>query len=168
MKSGSFLPVLVSSLLVAFALPAPAQVSFFQALVFGGSGNVFVADFNGDGKLDILCSNTSGSFLSLGRGDGTFGQGSGVPGTTLAVADFNGDGKLDLLQQTTGTLHVLIGNGDGAFQPANSTPSGASLQVVAAADVNGDGKVDVVGVSGSTVLVYLGKRGWHVWSSAFF
>ena len=155
MKRTVLLAVLLSFMLVLPALQA--QVSFFQAPTFQGGGSLFVADFNGDGKLDILCSNTSGSLLNLGKGDGTFGQVTAVPGTTLAVADFNGDGKLDLLQQTTGTLHVLLGNGDGTFQPATSTPSGASLQVVAAADVNGDGKVDVVGVSGSAVLVYLGK-----------
>jgi hypothetical protein len=109
MNRNPLLAVLLSIALVAFASPARAQVSFFQAPVVLGAGNLFVADFNGDGKLDILASSSGGGYLSLGNGDGTFAQGMGVSGTPLAVADLNGDGKLDILEQTTGTLK--LGNG---------------------------------------------------------
>jgi FG-GAP-like repeat/FG-GAP repeat len=66
-----------------------------------GLGQVTVADFNGDGKLDLAIA--SGNFYSssgvvtilLGNGNGTFTQGtnistSGAPGS-IALADFNGD-----------------------------------------------------------------------------
>ena len=98
------------------SLSAQAQVSFFQPPTYAGSGNVFVADFNGDGKTDIL---TSDGTMNLGNGDGTFKLGTPVSvssGQVLAVADFNGDGKPDVLEQGTGTLLVLLGNGDGTFQ----------------------------------------------------
>jgi hypothetical protein len=131
-----------------------AQVSFFQPPTYAGSGSLFVADFNGDGKPDLLSADGT---LELGNGDGTFMTGVALPGEALAVADFNGDGKVDVLQQGTGTLLVLLGNGDGTFKPAIVTPSGASLAVIAAVDLNGDGKPDVVGLFNGALIVYLGK-----------
>jgi len=131
-----------------------SQVSFFTPPAYSGSGSLFVADFNGDGKPDLLSSDGT---LELGNGDGTFTLGTPVTGTPVGVADFNGDGKPDVLEQGTDTLLVLLGNGDGTFQAPVSTNSGASLLPIAAADLNGDGHADVVGVFGSNLLVYLGK-----------
>ena len=139
---------------------AQGQVSFFSPPTYSGSGTMFVADFNGDGKPDILSGDTRGigsGSMQLGNGDGTFKTATAVMGAPLAVADFNGDGKLDALEQGTGTLLVLLGNGDGTFQAPISTNSGASLTAIAAADLNGDGKADAVGVFNSSLLVYLSK-----------
>ena len=52
---------------------AQGQVSFFTPPTYAGSGAVFVADFNGDGKPDILASDGT---LNLGNGDGTFRTGT--------------------------------------------------------------------------------------------
>ncbi len=131
-----------------------SQVSFFTPPTYAGTGTSFVADFNGDGKPDLLSSDGT---LELGNGDGTFTLGTPVAGTPVAVADFNGDGKPDVLEQGTGTLLVLLGNGDGTFQAPVSTNSSASLLPIAAGDLNGDGHADVVGVFDSNLLVYLGK-----------
>jgi len=109
---------------------AQAQVNFSPPPAFAAGGTLFMADFNGDGKPDILGSDGT---LNLGKGDGTFTTGTPVAGTPLAVADFNGDGKPDVLEQGTFSLLVLLGNGDGTFQSPISTGSGASLTVVAAA-----------------------------------
>jgi hypothetical protein len=142
--------------LVAVSLPATSQVTFYQPLTFNGCSS-FVADFNGDGKPDLLCGLGTINTLYLGNGDGTFTVGSAVLGPVLAVADFNGDGKPDLLAQGTGTLLVALGNGDGTFQAPISTASGAALLAVGAADLNGDGKADVVGVFNNSLYVYIGN-----------
>jgi hypothetical protein len=149
----------VSLLSSVISLSVQAQVSFFQPPTYSGAGAAFVADFNGDGKPDIL---TADGTMNLGNGDGTFMIGKAVSGSVLAVADFNGDGKADVLEQGTGTLLVLLGNGDGTFQAAISTASGASLSPVAAADLNGDGRADVVGIFNNQLYVYIGKETAHL------
>ena len=154
MKRKSLALAVLCLISVLLSFPAQAQVSFFQPPHYSGGGNVFVADFNGDGKPDIL---TSDGTLNLGNGDGTFTPGTSLSTSSvpvLAVADFNGDGKPDVLEQGTGTLLVLLGNGDGTFQAPISTASGANLGPVVAGDLNGDGKADVVGLFGSSLFVY--------------
>jgi len=130
------------------------------------TNSLVVADFNNDGKPDIVLANlcaannaqcassSDGSEIAilLGNGDGTFQPaktynpgGSGT--SSIAVADVNADGKLDVVVTNQGpnSFAVLLGNGDGTFQTANSFPSGGIDPIsVAVADVNGDGKPDVL------------------------
>jgi hypothetical protein len=131
--------------------------------------SIAVADLNGDGKLDVVVSNSSVSNtigVLLGNGDGTFqrvvtyNSGGGSP-WTLAIADVNRDGKPDILVANSsscsectdqGLVGVLLGNGDGTFRPAVTYSSGgynyfnpASLAV---ADLNGDGILDVAVTNG--------------------
>jgi hypothetical protein len=157
MKCASLAIVLLCFFLF-FSAPGWAQVSFFQPPTFTNCSpsdfaNLFVADFNGDGKPDLLCSDGT---LSLGNGDGTFKLGTPVSLNNsqgiAAVADFNGDGRPDVLETGAGsTLLVLLGNGDGTFQPPIT--SAGVIGVLAAADVNGDGKADVVAAYNGSVNV---------------
>src|SRR5271167_3078370 len=67
--------------------------------------SIVVADFNGDGNLDIAIANRNSNDISvlLGKGNGTFnGQvkysvGAGAAPVSIASADFNGDGHPDLV-----------------------------------------------------------------------
>jgi len=119
---------------------------------------MFVADFNNDGKLDVVVSYQSSPVMAvfLGNGDGTFQ----APVTTaqsdsswpVAIGDFNGDGKLDVVTEGNfGTVWFYFGNGDGTFteQPTTYGPSPASYS---AGDVNGDGKLDLI-VGDSVTLI---------------
>jgi len=126
-----------------------------------------VADFNGDGKPDLLCA---GLTVRLGNGDGTFGSPIVTPAAqnftalgfagALAVGDFNGDGKLDVAHTSAwhdafGMVWVWLGNGDGTFRPPlpndlfSNGGNSPNAPQVAAGDFNGDGKLDLAIGAGS-------------------
>jgi hypothetical protein len=132
-----------------------------------------LADFNGDGKLDLVTitgfySHPSSFYLYLGNGDGTFRApvAHNVNGyfETLAAADVNGDGKTDLLLETssdrnTGDLDVLFSNGDGTFR-AGPVTHNLLLGDLLTGDFNGDGKIDIAATqsssAGSQLEIWLG------------
>jgi hypothetical protein len=139
--------------------------TFQPAITFpsGGSGVAFaVGDVNGDGKPDLVVTNTYGGevvSVMLGNGDGTFGTSStyslGVNSIlSEALADMNGDGKLDLVIANVNGLATMLGNGDGTFQALMTTPiaGGITASSLAIADFNGDGKLDVAGAFGFLLL----------------
>jgi hypothetical protein len=130
----------------------PAQIYPSQA--FYGTDSIAAVDVNGDGKVDLLISNsiaaraesygTVGVFL--GKGDGTFApvqnyaiNGGGFP-AAVAAADVNGDGKPDLIV-SNGNVAVLLGNGRGGFEGARNYSVDLIDDLVAVADADVDGKV---------------------------
>jgi hypothetical protein len=137
------------------------------------TGFVAVADVNGDGKPDIIATNTQGTLSSvgilLGNGDGTLQPAQTYPAgyepTSIAVADVNGDGRPDLVVSILcnypdchGLAGVLLGNGDGTFQPVATYLSGGFFaESIKAADVNGDGKPDLLVSNFSTNVIQSGN-----------
>ncbi|HXA00153.1 MAG TPA: FG-GAP-like repeat-containing protein [Candidatus Dormibacteraeota bacterium] len=138
--------------------------SFGPVALVPGTGTPFasaitavVADFNGDGVLDIATGiETAGSTIqgtiqvSLGNGDGSFQSPLSVPNvvavtTPILVGDFTGNGKLDLV---TGG-YTYEGAGDGTF-PVSQGSSGLPALVLAG-DFNGDGRMDIVNQATKTV-----------------
>src|SRR5207302_6608794 len=113
-----------------------------------------VADFNGDGKMDLVSANLHNQTASafLGNGDGTFTLAPGSPIAlpiqpwSVAVADFNGDGRPDMaVGSYGGGVAVLLGDGSGRFTPATGSPiqAGPMPERGAIGDFNGDGKPDL-------------------------
>jgi hypothetical protein len=112
-----------------------------------------VADFNGDGKLDVVAPSYSpgGVAVLLGNGDGTLQATTQIttePETNnVAVGDFNGDGIPDiaaLADSNETNLEILFGKGDGTFTqtPAESAYVPSFYNIFA--DFNGDGVTDVL------------------------
>jgi hypothetical protein len=136
-----------------FGLPETINLS---GTVYGPDATV-MADFNGDGKLDLAIAETNFPrgrvAVALGNGAGKFGAALISPLLSQAInnddkmfsGDFNGDGKPDLIimdDYSTG-FQVLLGNGDGRFQTPVVTKLNIPLNF-AIGDFNGDGKTDVV------------------------
>jgi hypothetical protein len=127
------------------------------------------ADFNGDGKADLVFADrvTNDIKVLLGNGDGTFKPPTSIrlggSASSVVARDFNNDGKIDIGVAGTGTtggfISILLGNGDGTFKPPITTPVGKQPASLAAGDFNGDGILDVVvaSVLDSDLFVLLGN-----------
>ena len=89
-----------------FNFKALAQLNFTTASKVSVSSQPFSvakADFNADGKTDLVTANSGNGTVSvlLGNGNGTFAAAAsstvGTQPECVAVADFNNDGKPDII-----------------------------------------------------------------------
>ena len=122
-----------------------------QTISVSVSGEAIAADFNHDGKMDLLV--VPGGIL-LGNGDGSFFSSSALPQgkpTQGVVGDFNHDGQLDVAELDKGGFLALALGNQGNF----SSPTTASVTTTTTpvhgifGDLNNDGKPDQVTVDGS-------------------
>jgi hypothetical protein len=140
---------------------------------------VAVADFNGDGRPDLVTANQGGFTVSVlldtaGAGSvtatfapqQTFAVGSNP--LAVAVGDFNGDGRPDLAVSNLvgNTVSVLLnttpaGSGTVTFAVQQTFAVGKNPRGIAVADFNGDGRPDLAVANsddsgfGTTVSVLL-------------
>jgi len=134
--------------------------TFQEAQQIYGVGNCpAVADFNGDGNLDVAVQvrngispsyySQNGVNLYFGNGDGSFQApvfrwmgGDGY--WYLSAGDFNGDGRPDLITVRGHAIAISLNTGNATFRP----PVGyVQLGWPVLAEINGDGKTDVIFVS---------------------
>lgn len=119
-----------------------------------------VADFNRDGRDDIVAANDGGTDLSilLANSDGLFAPSvsyalGGRPHRVISV-DVNRDGSPDLALASNSELRIVLGNGDGTFRPPVAYSIGLLLGV-ASGDFNGDGKPDLVAAAANPGRIVL-------------
>ena len=122
--------------------------------------DIAVADFNGDGQLDLAIAESGKKRVDIfkGNGDGTFSLLAGAPTTgnnpvAIVAGDFNADGKVDfaVANSSDNTVTVMLGSGSGTvFTAGSSSPvaTGTNPVAITAADFNGDGSADL-GVANS-------------------
>jgi trimeric autotransporter adhesin len=168
------------------AIPAPQGVllllghgdgtfgSATQYATVNAPTSVVVADFDGDGKLDLALADSSNQSIAviLGNGDGTFRPQQEYPtngyANSMVVADFNRDGHADIAVANYGPVGgtgagvaMLLGKGDGSFSPVVTYGAGIEYEFVSVEDINGDGKLDLLIVpppsTATTELLYLGN-----------
>lgn len=128
---------------------------------YHSGSQLFIGDFNGDSKSDLLCHDGTGhKWISYANSEGNFHEGTGWEqgigwcwhsGAELYIGDFNGDGKDDLLCHDSGSGYkwVALANRLNNFSDRTSWEadlgwcrhSGAELHV---GDFNGDGKTDML------------------------
>jgi hypothetical protein len=138
---------------------------------YGSFNSAVVADFNGDGKLDVAAvSPDNWSIVVLpGTGTGTLGFANVIGGgyaSSLTAGDVNGDGKTDLVATSySNAVNVMLGNGAGAFAASQSYATGQYPISTAIADFNGDGKADLItanaGDASASVLLGDGAGAFH-------
>lgn len=109
------------------------------------------ADFNGDGKLDIVVANFGSNNISmlLNTGGGFFASAInynvGALPFIIKTSDFNEDGKQDVIvtNYNSNNISILLGNGNGTLQPQINYPVGSNPFDLVCADFNGDNHIDI-------------------------
>ena len=136
-----------------------------------GNG-IAMADFNGDGNLDVAAAYSAGPRVWLGDGKGTWTEASvGLPAPDIhglywgiAVGDLNGDGRPDLVSGSQmppqpndcgapgapvcvgGGVEVFLQKADGTWEFSNAGLRPMNALGVAVGDLNNDGHADIVAV----------------------
>jgi PKD repeat protein len=149
-----------------FPSKSSAAVLTVAALVAGAQPAIS-ADFNADGKTDIVWRHTSGqNYLWYMDGAARLGLAAlptlADPNWQIAgTADFNADGKPDLLWRNRVTAENYVWYLDGSTQigAVQVTPlTDINWRIAGVADFNADGRPDIVWRHGQTGQNYL----WHM------
>src|SRR5437763_5014191 len=107
-------------------------------------------DFNGDGKSDIVWSNsvTGEKLMWLMNGGTIIGGGTVIIDPDFSIlqyGDFNNNGKTDLVWRDSSTNQIIqwLMNG-AAFAGGEILMDDPGWSIIAVGDFNGDGKTDFV------------------------
>lgn len=163
---------------LSVALAAGASQSFTQVafrseppiLVSDDPHQLAAADFDGDGKIDLIVGHGIDFRVNIlhGLGDGRFIRSidvsTGAAPISVATADFDGDGHADFVSANLygSSVTVGLGSGNGKFPSLTTFATEAFPEEVQVADFDGDGHADIVVASENqvTLLINDGSGGF--------
>ncbi len=130
----------------------------------GPGYEIFFADLNGDGRIDLIKRDRTTIYAYLS--DGAFRsyvETTGMDGE-LHFADINGDNRTDIVRHHNKSVYTHFSNGNGTFESAVVT-EGIDGDV-RFAHLNGDGRTDLVKNDSGMVYGYL-SNGDGTFESSF-
>lgn len=137
------------------------------------TASVAVADFTGDGIVDLVALNRGWRSFTLlpGQGQGSFPNPqadntylTGERPTQISAGDFNGDGLPDvaILDQASAELWVYLNQSGGRFGQPLRSAAGNEPSSFTVVNFNSDRKLDIlVGNEFGDVLILLGDGAGH-------
>jgi hypothetical protein len=142
--------------------------------------SIHLADFDGDGDIDLSQTASGLVWLMLLEGDGALEAGQRIPidAGMLVAADLDGDGLTDLAADAGGRVSVLWNEGGRRFGPEASFPCspelnwicGGELAFLLPGDFDGDGLLDLVALQGceAVPLLHTSRRSFSLASVSEF
>ena len=109
-----------------------------------------VADYTGDGNIDVMVLGNEGLNLYFGLGDFTFKEPKVIPVAYLSSspsfvhADIDLDGLTDLILSDGYNSQVLLNKGNGSFKSSDITLERNWGTSIAVTDFENDGDIDIV------------------------
>ncbi len=156
--------------------PSDLSIPKGRGRMFAGAEDLALADFDGDGYLDIVvgASDDGGINVYYGDGSGTnwTRDSANLPSSgwsnRVAVGDFNADGQPDILASYAPGPRVFLGNGDRTWNESSANLPSPMVKGLFSGlgigDINKDGLLDFTTanwVDGPEVYLQAADGSWN-------